>query len=272
MGAGDPLGAAGGRQLGTVSFLATYETDRYTTEQALRRLRILGYTAEDESIRRALSYLESCLRHERALPDPREKRHDWDLFCDLMLAANIRLFRQDCAPANAVAERWGRVITAAFASGAYCAEHYCAAYRQEFGQPPRGGRLVDFVSFYALALLPGILDRETERRMVAYILQRPDGVYYLYNSAVNTPPTFCSLEASRWLSVIELLARYRESRDLLAFAADWIEENRLPDGRWDMGKTAKDGTYLPLSDDWRRAETRIADCTERIGKLLPLLR
>jgi len=32
-----------------------------TTEQALRRLRILGFTAEDEPIRRALAYVEKCL-------------------------------------------------------------------------------------------------------------------------------------------------------------------------------------------------------------------
>lgn len=40
------------------------------------------------------------------------------------------------------------------------------------------------------------------------------------------------------------------------------------DGKWDMGKLVNDKVYFPLSDDWRKRETREADCTERIEKLL----
>lgn len=39
-----------------------------------------------------------------------------------------------------------------------------------------------------------------------------------------------------------------------------------------MGSKAKDGVYFPLSGDWRKAENRIADCTERIEGLLARLR
>ena len=38
-----------------------------TTEQALRRLCILGYTIEDEPIRRAVDCMVSCLRGERTI-------------------------------------------------------------------------------------------------------------------------------------------------------------------------------------------------------------
>ena len=40
------------------------------------------------------------------------------------------------------------------------------------------------------------------------------------------------------------------------------------DGSWDLGSTANDKIYLPLSDDWRKASTRIADCTHQITALL----
>ena len=71
---------------------------------------------------------------------------------------------------------------------------------------------------------------------------------------------------------IELLAGFEAARDELLFVADWIEANRNENGKWDLGKEAKDGVYFPLSDDWRKKETREADCTERVERLLAKLR
>ena len=42
--------------------------------------------------------------------------------------------------------------------------------------------------------------------------------------------------------------------------------------RREMGKESKDGMYFPLSDDWRRKETRIADCTARIERVMKLIK
>jgi hypothetical protein len=50
--------------------------------------------------------------------------------------------------------------------------------------------------------------------------------------------------------------------------ADWLVEQRNTNGKWDMGKIVNDKVYFPLSDDWRRQETREADCTERVDALL----
>ena len=80
-----------------------------------------------------------------------------------------------------------------------------------------------------------------------------------------------SRAASRYLAGLELLAHYRHARPQLKFAADWLAANRGEDGTWDMGQAANDKVYFPLSDDWRRRETRAADCTERIGNLLTRL-
>ena len=79
-----------------------------TTEQALRRLSVLGYTIEDTPIRRAVDYMHACLIGEKTLPDRREKMHDWDIFTRLMLATWIRRFTPDDANANAAARMWGR--------------------------------------------------------------------------------------------------------------------------------------------------------------------
>lgn len=243
-----------------------------TTEQALRRLRALGFTAEDEPIQKALAYLESCLAREREIPDRREKGHCWDLFVAMMLSVWIRFFTGSHAPANQTAARWADIVTQAFSSGTYDAADYGAAFQRVYGEKPRGGRLLDFVTFYQVALLPGELDAQTERRMIDYILHHESGIYYMCAKPVSVlPPAFQSRETSAYLAVIELLSQYRHSRDMLSFVVTWLEENRNENGCWDVGPLGKDGVYFPLSDSWRTKELRERDCTYRINRLIDRL-
>lgn len=44
-----------------------------TTEQALKRLRVLGYTKDDLVITKSLSYMHDCLAGTKVTPDRREK-------------------------------------------------------------------------------------------------------------------------------------------------------------------------------------------------------
>ena len=244
-----------------------------TTEQSLRRLQRLGYTIEDGCIQRAVGYMEDCLVGRKAIPDRREKVQDWDVFTALMLAAWIRRFTADCPAANAVAKKWAGVITGAFDGGGYCHDRYMRAYRDTLGTGPKGGRLIDFVNFYPLSLVSGCLDAGTEKRMAEYVLGHEEGIYYIYEKRLRElPPEFASREASRYLAAMELLAAYPGARPLLGFVAEWLKENRGDGGKWDLGSKANDKVYFPLSDDWRRRETREADCTERIGALLEKLR
>lgn len=238
-----------------------------TTEQALRRLEILGYTIEDDCIQRAVAYMSDCLSGQKQIPDPREKLHDWDVFTSMMLAAWIRRFTKDHAAANAVAAKWAKIIGAAFAAGEYDHLAYTSAYAEIFSMRPRGGRLIDFSQFYLVSLLVGALDSQTEAAMVRHILHSPGGIYYIYEKPLLDLPDFRSLSASRYLRAIELLAEYRSGKEQLRFVKDWLKSHQTPNGRWDMGGKAKDGIYFPLSDSWRRPELREADCTERILKL-----
>lgn len=243
-----------------------------TTEQALRRLQILGYTIEDPCIQKAVQYMHNCLTGKDAIPDRLEKTHDWDTFTNLLLAAWIRRFTQQDAAANEVAEKWAAVISAAFAGGTYNHEQYGKAYRETFSAPPKGDRLVDFVHFYPLSLLRGCLEQAVESAFVDHVLHWEPGIYYVYGSALCTlPPDFASKQASRYLGAVELLSAYRTSRAQLSFVADWLERNRNENGKWDMGSTVHDKLYFPLSDTWRKKGVREADCTERITKLLDTL-
>lgn len=242
-----------------------------TTEQALRRLQILGYTIEDEPIKRAVAYMHECLAGSKQLPDRREKLHNWDIFTSLMLSAWIRRFSPEDALANKTAEKWAEIIRCSFADGNYSHENYVNRYTKVFDLSPRGGRLIDFASFYQVSLLANFLDKDTEQAMFRYLLNYKSGIYYIYDKYLSIPPqTFQSKQASRYLGAMELLSEYKTPtcKEKLRFVTAWLNQNREADGSWDMGSMVKDGVYFPLSDSWRSGEARKQDCTYRITNLI----
>lgn len=123
--------------------------------------------------------------------------------------------------------------------------------------------------FYHAALLQGVLTPATESRLLDYYLSRPEGIYYIYDKCLGVlPEAFASKKTSRYLAAIELLAGYGQAGQKLRFVAGWLNANKNEHGQWDLGTSAKDGVYLPLSDSWRNEDCRISDCTERITGLL----
>lgn len=240
-----------------------------TTEQALRRLERLGYSMEDDCIQKAVSYMDDCLTGKNAIPDRREKLHNWDIFTAMMLSTWIRRFTPDNPNANRIAQQWAEIVTHACSGGAYDHQRYVSAYTEIMNMKPNGGRLIDCTNFYPISMLKGCLDARTEAALVDHVLNKEDGIYYIYDKKIAClPASFESREASRYLGALELLAEYKSARHKLQFAADWLVDNQNENGKWDMGKSVNDKLYFPLSDDWRRKEVREADCTERIGALL----
>ena len=241
----------------------------YTTEKALKRLEILGYTIKDDCIQKAVSYMNDCLLGVKEIPDRQEKIADWNVFTSLILATWIRRFTKDNSNANNVAKNWSNIITVAFEDGKYNHQKYINAYLNIWGMKPKGGKLVDFVQFYIISIVNGYLDKETEQRFLEYIINRPKGIYYTYEKCINNLPfDFNSKNSSWYLGCIELLSEYETAKYQLQFVVEWIKNNKLQNGKWDMGQSVKDGLYFPLSDNWRKAEIRESDCTYRISKLL----
>ena len=252
--------------------LSQFYQSPITTEQALRRLERLGYTIEDGCIQNAVAYMDDCLTGKQSIPDRREKLHNWDLFSSMILAAWIRRFTLENENANQVAKGWAEIITRAFVGGSYNHQEYLLAFQDVWGIRPKGGRFLDFVSFYQISLIRGCLDRETELAVVDYVLNKEDGIYYIYDKKLaQLPGCFESREASRYLGAIELLAEHRFAREKLGFVADWLMEHKNGNGKWDMGKTVNDKIYFPLSDDWRKKGAREEDCTARMEALLKIL-
>jgi hypothetical protein len=244
----------------------------YTTEKALKRLEILGYTIKDDCINKAVSYMSDCLSGVKNIPDKEEKLADWNLFTQLILATWIRRFTKDNSTANNIAKNWASIITTAFEDGDYNHKKYLNAYINVWGKKPKGGRLVDFAQFYIVSIVNGYLNKETEMRFLKYIINKPDGIYYSYENSINVLPNdFTSKKASMYLGCIELIAEFDTAKHQLQFVVDWLQKNKNENEKWDMGKNAKDGLYYPLSDDWRKKEKREFDCTYRISNLLQKL-
>ena len=242
-----------------------------TTEQALRRLYFLGYTAQDEAIQTVLERMEQGITGVRKIDDYYEKTHDWPLFEQLMLAAWVRVFDPSNRCALEVARQWAAVAEKAFAGGEYSREADVRAFEQWRGRKPRSGFETGFGMFYHAALLRGVLTPETESAFLDYCLSRPVGMYYVYDRPLNkTPETFASRESSRYAAAIEVLSEYGLARSKLGFVKSWLLACRDGSGRWDFGAQARDGVYFPLSDRWDR-ESRMTDSTFRVNRLLERL-
>lgn len=241
-----------------------------TTEQALRRLKILGFTKEDTPIMHAIKYMETCLMH----PEPTvfiEKKHDSKTYGDLMLAAWLRIFDKDNKIALPIAENWANIISSAFRNGEYDHEEYVSAYEAIIKKKlnPKADCLANFVVFYQLSLTTDCFDEKTESAVLDYILTYNNGIHYIYDGLLTElPKSFQSKQTSRYLAAIELLAKFQKNKHKLQFVVDWLNKNKDENGQWDLGKQSNDGIYFPLSDSWRKEEYRKADCTERINALL----
>ncbi len=240
-----------------------------TTEQAIRRLRILGFTKEDEPIRAALERMCLCVSGRKKIDDYSEKTHDWPLFEKLMLSAWIRLFDPENEIALAVAKQWAFIAEKAFSGGQYNIEADREAFALQFGRKPKSAFETGFGMFYHAVLLQGVLSPGTEGLLLDYYLTRQGGIYYIYEKCLSElPETFASKNTSRYLAAVETLYGYRQAREKLGFVVEWLVSNQDECGSWDLGAGAKDGVYFPLSDSWRKPESRIADCTERINRIL----
>lgn len=243
-----------------------------TTEQALRRLYILGYTIEDEVIQRVVDRMVLCVKGEQKIDGYYEKKHDWPFFEKLMLSAWIRIFEPQNQYALKVAYGWAEIAEKAFASGVYSREDDIRAFTERQGRKPKSGFETGFGMFYHAALLKGVLTQKTESLFLDYYLTKPDGMYYIYDKPLNkVPDVFASREASCYLAALEVLAEYDLAKEKLQFVIDWLNANKDDNGQWDFGSKANDSVYFPLSDSWRKVEDRKKDCTERVSAFLSKL-
>jgi len=242
-----------------------------TTEQALRRLEILGYTINDKPIQKAVKYLQNCLIGKNTIPDRVEKQIDWGKFKDLMISTWIKRFIPDDKRSNDLSKKWAEIVNGSFFNNKFNQSNFNILFYKVLCYN-NSKKPIRFMTFYPISLVANNLSKDIEPLYFKYILDYDKGItYFSYTKPLNTlPQYFKSKETSAYIREIELLAEYKNvtCKKQLLFVNEWIKNNKLNDTEWDMGKEAKDGIYFPLSDSWRKDEDRIKDCTYRITKLL----
>ena len=222
--------------------------------------------------------MHDCLAGKNEIPDRAEKRADWGIFVELMLATCIRLFTNDNNRANNIADKWKTVVKIIFRNGEYDPNVYTDVFydimKPKSGLKKRNIELLRINYYYPILLLAGEIEEDIEKAYFDYIMNSNTTYYYgHYGSIMQLPGSFQSKEASIYLAAIELYCEYpnRYCKDKLKFVINWLNKNRNANGKWDMGVKVKDGKYFPLSDSWRTAELREKDCTYRIEKIISAL-
>lgn len=242
-----------------------------TTEKALRRLEFLGFTEEDEVIKKAIHYLDKCLNNELTIPDRVEKRINWNNFSKLMLSTWRLRYSNPNPAALTIAFKYKEIIEKSFFGPSFNESIFQKEYFKHFGNEKYKNEKINLRNFYRVMIVSKVLDEDTSIKFVNYLLNSDHGIYYLYDRKINLLPlNFKSKEASRYLSAIELLSDfpYQSCHRILEFVVKWLEDQKIALNQFDMGPTVSDGFFFPLSDSWRKEEDRIRDCSYRINKLL----
>jgi hypothetical protein len=246
-----------------------------TTEQALRRLEILGFSIHDSPIQKAVKYLQNCLIGKETIPDRAEKQLDWEKFRDLMIATWIKRFISDDKRANTVAEKWAEIVNGSFINNEFDQIKFNSLFYKILSYDIHK-KPIRFMTFYPISLVSHNVSEVIEPVFFKYILTYDKGItYFNYAKPLSIlPEHFQSKETSAYLREIELLAEYKniKCKEQISFVKEWLLNNKTNDNEWDIGKEAKDGIYFPLSDSWRKDEDRINDCTYTINRLLEKIR
>ncbi|MCP4159867.1 MAG: hypothetical protein GY760_07330 [Deltaproteobacteria bacterium] len=251
------------------------------TEQAIRRLLLLGLDQDDLPVQKVFNYMEKFLLGELDYREPSMTRRDWDLLTKLFTSCWMLSIDRSNSLSTGIAEDWARVISHAFSGETFRQEYYNEAY-YDIHKSPQKPDMWGFLNYYVIAILPGFLSADVEFRFLDYILNSDQGIIYIhYNGLDNKgqnkrgvrpfnefPDDFCSTIARKYIDVYELISLYPSAKEICKPFTNWIYENILEDGFWDLGSSAKDNINLPLSNSWRKRENRKIDCTVRIQSIL----
>jgi len=164
---------------------------------------------------------------------------------------------------------WAKVVAYAFAGGTYDREAELAREQALTGIPSR--RLYPFHVYYPLLILSSTRHRlspDLERRMLEFLLHKPGGIYYVCEKSLDVFPQIGEKGFMSWLHAQEILSRFEAWKGFAADILNWLWSQRNETGLWNMGKGTYHSAFIPLSESWRRAGSRMVDCSVRVLSLL----
>jgi len=249
--------------------LSSDSVPKISTENAIRRLLILGLDMHDEPIRKAYLYMERYLKREIDFRDRKEKLSDWNEITDLFAAAWMLEIDPSSEIAGRVADQWAALIVQSFSGETFDYQQYSKAFMDIFNVKA-GKRVWDIESFHIAAILKERIPLDIEEKYIRYILNNEKGLYYITGNKKlsELPETFMSRETSRFLFAHTVLSRYSSYKNICPYVEKWLQENQGEDGFWDLGSASRDNVFLPYSESWRKGLSRKVDSTLFIQKYL----
>ncbi|NIV29306.1 MAG: hypothetical protein GWN58_07305 [Anaerolineae bacterium] len=242
-----------------------------STEVGVERALALGLDRSHPVLQKAVAYIIDIMESRREFPDRHERNDRWEIGMRLFLASTLSLIEPEHEILNEDRELWVEITRRTFRSGEYSEEDEVAAHAELTGATVKDSYLV-LNNRYSLSVLGsarGLLSPELEGALLDWLWNREDGIGYLCIPLSGEPPCEKAGHFDRWLTSLEMLGRlFPGWVDCAWEAVEWIWEQRDAEGTWDFGPRPSSGSYLPLSDSWRRRQDRRFDWTARVLVLL----
>jgi len=242
-----------------------------TTEVGVERAKALGLDAAHPTLDKAASYILNVMEGRLPFPDRHEKNDRWATGMRMFLASTLSLIHPDHEALEQDRRLWLEIAQRTFQTGKYNANDEIKAHAELTGASVKDSYL-ELGNRYALNILgsvTGWLPADLEQALLHWLWNRPQGIMYLGVSLSDEPPANQPGQFDRWLNSLEMLARlYPQWAHYAGDALTWIWAQRRENDLWDFGPRPSHLTYLPLSDHWRKPDSRIFDWTTRILVLL----
>ena len=228
-----------------------------TTEFAIRRALALGLDRRSPMLQKTMDFLSAHLRNEAEWSDPPEKHDHPGVFSTnirSISAGMLALIDPDHPAIVPLWERWAEIVSAAFEGDSYDPDAELARHQVLTGIPSR--RLFAFHAYYPLLILSATRRRlpiEIERKLLAYVFHRPEGIYYVYSKPLDEYPRIEEKGFIAWLHAQEILSRFALWKEIAPGILNWIWSQRSDTGLWELGQGAYRSFAFPLSESWRRA-------------------
>lgn len=239
-----------------------------TTEYAIRRALALGLDRHSPILQKAAAFIADHLDGNSTWSDPPEKHDDPRVFpynIRSISAGMLALIDREHALLEPLWQHWAKLLAAAFAEGDYNPRTELACQQELSGISSK--RLMPFHVYYPLLILSAtrnMLPLDLEDQMLAYLLHKPDGIYYIGDLRLDTLPRLDDPKFFDWLYGHEVISRFERWKAFAPHFMNWLWSQRGANGLWRMGPGVAHSYAFPMSESWRNPENRDIDCSVRI--------
>jgi len=246
----------------------TSNTNKYTTEKAIRRLINLGFGKEDEVLYKTIDHMKAFMSGQVALRDCVEKKHDWDLLTQLFVATWLEKLAVEDSGKDKMIEKWTEIVSEAFDNKGYSFDRYVKIYDHVMcGTPGKSKWFTE--NFYVVSLLAGKLSKEVSRNFANHLLNNEKGIYYIHPGPLEGFPTnLKTKQMVRHIHAMSLVKGIDPNNPVFDLYKQHLETFRDNDGFWDFSGKGKDGMNLPYAENWRKQLDRKLDSTLYVLRFL----